>query len=143
MHQHAGDRRVVARRANSLTAAGSGRPAGASPRWPDPRGSSVTDAALSTPIEGEAVPRRSVRPCWEALMVQRRLDPVEQHRGELRAVRGGHESAAAPRLPQARRRAEGSEGRPDDGVVAYDVAEVLRRLGVTRPTIYRFLNSAN
>ena len=74
-------------------------------------------------------------------MVQRRLDPAEQHRGELRAVRGGHESVVAPRLPQARRRAERSEGRPDDGVVAYDVAEVLRRLGVTRPTIYRFLNS--
>jgi excisionase family DNA binding protein len=74
-------------------------------------------------------------------MVQRRLDPAEQHRGERRAVRDGHESAVAPRLPQPRRRAETSEGRPADGVVAYDVAEVLRRLGVTRPTIYRFLNS--
>jgi excisionase family DNA binding protein len=27
------------------------------------------------------------------------------------------------------------------GPVAYDVPEVLRRLGVTRPTIYRFLRS--
>ena len=71
----------------------------------------------------------------------RKLDPAEQHRGELRAVRGGHEPDFAPRLPQARKRAEPRQGRPDDGVVAYDVAEVLRRLGVTRPTIYRFLNS--
>ena len=74
-------------------------------------------------------------------MVQRRRDHAEQHRDELRAVRGGHESVVAPRLRQARRRAGRPERRPDDGVVAYDVAEVLRRLGVTRPTIYRFLNS--
>ena len=29
----------------------------------------------------------------------------------------------------------------DGGPVAYDVPEVIRRLGVTRPTIYRFLMS--
>ena len=74
-------------------------------------------------------------------MAQRQLDPVEQHRGERGAVRGGHESVVAPSLAQARRRGEWPQGRPDDGVVVYDVAEVLRRLRVTRPTIYRFLNS--
>ena len=29
----------------------------------------------------------------------------------------------------------------DSGPRAYDVPEVLRRLGVTRPTVYRFLRS--
>ena len=74
-------------------------------------------------------------------MIQRTPEPAGQHGDDLRAVRGGRESVVAPTLRQARRRAERPEGRPDDGVVAYDVAEVLRRLGVTRPTIYRFLNS--
>ena len=41
-----------------------------------------------------------------------------------------------------RRTSTGPEGaQPDGGPVAYDVPEVLRRLGVTRPTIYRFLRS--
>lgn len=33
------------------------------------------------------------------------------------------------------------EERLESGPRAYDVPEVLRRLGVTRPTIYRFLRS--
>jgi excisionase family DNA binding protein len=41
-----------------------------------------------------------------------------------------------------RRASTGREGaQSDGGPVAYDVPEVLRRLGVTRPTIYRFLRS--
>ncbi len=74
-------------------------------------------------------------------MIQRKPEPAGQHRDDLRAVRGGHESVLTPTLRQAQRGVERPEGPPDDGVVAYDVAEVLRRLGVTRPTIYRFLNS--
>ena len=74
-------------------------------------------------------------------MAQNRDDPGDQTGGDLddfprREVAG--RSAAASR----RRTSAGPEGvQPDGGPVAYDVPEVLRRLGVTRPTIYRFLRS--
>lgn len=42
-----------------------------------------------------------------------------------------------PQLDRARQ----PEAQLESGPRAYDVPEVLRRLGVTRPTIYRFLQS--
>ena len=74
-------------------------------------------------------------------MAQNRDDPGDQTRRDLddfprRQVSG--RSATVSR----RRTSTGPEGaQPDGGPVAYDVPEVLRRLGVTRPTIYRFLRS--
>lgn len=40
-----------------------------------------------------------------------------------------------------RRRGSQHDSRMGQGPIAYDVEEVMSRLGVTRPTIYRFLRS--
>ena len=72
-------------------------------------------------------------------MVQNRDDPAVQPRSDL---------DTPPRLRQSgpandgrRRTRQAQQGMRSDGPIAYDVPEVLRRLGVTRPTIYRFFRS--
>lgn len=54
--------------------------------------------------------------------------------GALPGVAG--RQSKSPMRPGGRVPASGG-----DGPVAYDVPEVIRRLGITRPTVYRFLRS--
>lgn len=74
-------------------------------------------------------------------MVQKRQDPSRRPGYRQEAPTHLHksdQSADAPRRPtKPADQDSGSAGGP----TAYDVPEVLRRLSVTRPTIYRFLRS--
>jgi excisionase family DNA binding protein len=83
-------------------------------------------------------PLRDATP--EAAVVEHRIDSDEQRRGELRGSVGRkHAAAADPTRAGRAGRLRGANSA--DGPIAYDVPEVLRRLKVTRPTIYRFLRS--
>jgi excisionase family DNA binding protein len=73
-------------------------------------------------------------------VVEHRMESDEPRRGKLRGS-VGHKPAAAPEITRARRGGRLREANFADGPIAYDVPEVLRRLKVTRPTIYRFLRS--
>ena len=74
-------------------------------------------------------------------MVQNRDDPADQLGREVDISPRLHQSGLAPNDRHRRTKQAQQELRTDVGPVAYDVPEVLRRLGVTRPTIYRFLRS--
>ena len=56
--------------------------------------------------------------------------------------RAGAHSNGQARRPTRPPRPGGRASAPGgDGPIAYDVPEVMRRLGITRPTVYRFLRS--
>lgn len=67
-------------------------------------------------------------------MTQNGLDP--EPRARARRART-HSGDGGGRAPAASQLVDGSS----NGPLAYDVTEVMRRLGVTRPTLYRFLRS--
>ena len=72
-------------------------------------------------------------------MVQNRDDPANQPSRELRDLSRFPVSGQSAIVPRTIKDRQGVQS--DGGPVAYDVPEVLRRLGVTRPTIYRFLRT--
>jgi excisionase family DNA binding protein len=101
----------------------------------------VTERPLDAPseIEGTETTRDAARQP-EAAVVEHRIDSDEQRRGELRGS-VGRKPAGASDITRATRggRLRGADFA--EGPIAYDVPEVLRRLKVTRPTIYRFLRA--
>ena len=74
-------------------------------------------------------------------MVQNRDDPADQPGRDRDTPYRLSQSGQSAKDRRRRRTQPQQEMRSDVGPVAYDVPEVLRRLGVTRPTIYRFLRS--
>ena len=74
-------------------------------------------------------------------MVQNRDDWAEQPTRELHTPSHLHQSGHLDTGRRSRTRSAQHDKRADGGPVVYDVPEVLRRLSVTRPTIYRYLRS--
>ena len=83
--------------------------------------------------DGKAA-RRLTTP--EALVVQNSDGTAEQ----LGRQRGSPHRLAQPHGRSRTRQAQ-RDVRSDAGPVVYDVPEVIRRLGITRPTLYNFLRS--
>ena len=74
-------------------------------------------------------------------MVQNNNDWAQQTARELDGPSYLRQSSHSATGQGSRPNQAQQAARSDDGPVVYDVPEVLRRLGVTRPTIYNFLRT--
>ena len=71
---------------------------------------------------------------------KREVPPVEPGYGRNTPTRLDQSGQSSQDLRRPGKQSQQEAG-SDGGPTAYDVPEVLRRLSVTRPTIYRFLRS--
>jgi excisionase family DNA binding protein len=74
-------------------------------------------------------------------VVHNRHDPADQHGRDRETPYRLSQSGQSAKDRRRRMTQPQQEMRSDVGPVAYDVPEVMRRLGITRPTLYNFLRS--